>query len=345
LARTLARLVEGHDLAEAEMRAAFSAILGGEATAAQIAGFAIALRMKGETETELAAAAEEMRARCVRVLAPAGVVLDTCGTGGDSAGLFNVSTAVAFVVAGAGVTVAKHGNRAISSRAGSADVLEALGVPADLSPAEHERQLVEHGLTFLFAPAHHPALRHAAAARRELGVRTIFNLLGPLANPAFATHQLVGLYDPARLEAYARVLGRLGTRRALVVHGGGLDEVAPSGPTLVAELGADGVRMTEVTPADFGVPEHPASALAGGDPADNARLLEALLDGVPGPVRDMTILNAAAALLAAEVTSDRREAAERAADSLDSGAARAKLVALRRRPDRTGRSDPPAGLS
>lgn len=332
LVRALARVVEGHDLTEAEMREAFSAILGGEATAAQIAGLAVALRMKGETETELAAAAEEMRARCVRVTAPAGVVLDTCGTGGDSAGLFNVSTAVAFVVAGAGVTVAKHGNRAISSRAGSADVLEALGVPADLSPAAHERQLVEHGLTFLFAPAHHPALRHAAAARRELGLRTFFNLLGPLANPAFATHQLVGLFDPLRLETYARVLGKLGTRRALVVHGGGLDELAPSGPTRVAELGPDGVRMSEVTPADFGLPEHPASALRGGDAADNARLLEALLDGAPGPVRDMTVLNAAAALLAAEVTTDRRQAAERAAASLDSGAARAKLVALRTRP-------------
>jgi len=329
ITRALGRLVEGRDLDELEMHGAFSAILAGEATAAQIAGFAVALRMKGETEAELAVAAEEMRARCVRVLAPPGVVLDTCGTGGDSAGLFNVSTAVAFVVAGAGVMVAKHGNRAISSRAGSADVLEALGVSVDLEPAEHERRLAEHGLTFLFAPAHHPALRHAAAARRELGVRTFFNLLGPLANPAFATHQLVGLYDPARLETYARVLGRLGTRRAFVVHGGGLDEIAPAGPTRVAALGADGVTMQELCPGDFGLPEHATSELVGGDASDNARILEDVLAGSPGPARDMTLLNAAAALLVAEVTDDRRVAVALAATSIDSGAARAKLEALR----------------
>lgn len=316
------------------MRAAFSAILEGQATVAQIAGFAIALRMKGETETELAAAAEEMRARCVRVVAPAGVVLDTCGTGGDAAGLFNVSTAVAFVVAGAGVVVAKHGNRAISSRAGSADVLEALGVPADLTPTEHERRLTDDGLTFLFAPAHHPALRHAAAARRELGVRTFFNLLGPLANPAYATHQLVGLYDPAKLEVYARVLSRLGVRRAFVVHGSGLDEIAPTGATRVAELGPNGVATHEWTPADFGLPEHPVAELAGGDAADNARILEGVLAGEVGPARDMTLLNAAAALLAAEVANDRRTAVELAKASIDSGAAKDKLARLRRPPDR-----------
>lgn len=326
----LARLVEGRDLEAGEMRAAFGQILAGEATVAQIAGFAIALRMKGETETELVAAAEEMRARCVRVRALAEVVLDTCGTGGDGAGLFNVSTAVAFVAAGAGVTVAKHGNRAISSRSGSADVLEALGIPTDLAPDQHESSLDRHGLTFLFAPAHHPALRHAAAARRELGVRTFFNLLGPLANPAFATHQLVGLYDPGRLEIYARVLGRLGVRRALVVNGGGLDELAPSGPTDVAELLDGRVHRRRLSPADFGLPEHPRSALAGGDAAHNARILEDVLGGAPGPARDMTILNAAAALLAADVSTDPREAAARAAASLDSGAARAKLDALRR---------------
>ncbi|MBI2893756.1 MAG: anthranilate phosphoribosyltransferase [Deltaproteobacteria bacterium] len=325
----LESILGGRDLGAARMREAFGEILEGRATAAQIAAFAVALRMKGESEEELAAAAEEMRARCVRVRSPAPVVLDTCGTGGDGAGTFNVSTAAAFVVAASGVVVAKHGNRAVSSKAGSADVLEALGVRVDLQPADQEALLCEIGIAFLFAPAHHPALRHAAAARKELGVRTFFNLLGPLASPAFATHQLLGLYDPARLAQIARVLGRLGTRRAMVVHGGGLDEVAPSGPTRVAELDGGSVRETELSPRDFGIAEHPIGEIAGGDASTNARIIEDVLAGQPGPHRDMTILNAAAALMAAEVTQEPREAARRAAEAIDSGAATAKLAALR----------------
>lgn len=319
------------DLDAARMKAVFGEILEGKLTSAQVAAFAVALRMKGESEEELAAAAEEMRARCVRVRATAPVVLDTCGTGGDASGTFNVSTAAALVVSAAGVVVAKHGNRAVSSRAGSADVLLALGVRIDRGPAELEALLGEIGIAFLFAPAHHPALRHAAAARKELGTRTLFNLLGPLASPAFATHQLLGLYDPARLRQMARVLARLGTRRALVVHGGGLDEVAPHGPTRVAELDGGSVRETLLCPADFDVDEHSIAEISGGDAATNARIIEGVLDGQPGPHRDMTVLNSAAALLAADVTRDPRAAAEKARAAIDSGAARAKLEELRAR--------------
>lgn len=327
----LESILRGEDLGAARMKTVFGEILDGKMTSAQVAGFAVALRMKGESEEELAAAAEQMRARCVRVRATAPVVLDTCGTGGDGAGTFNVSTVAALVVSAAGVVVAKHGNRAVSSRAGSADVLEALGVRIDREAAELEALLAEIGIAFLFAPAHHPALRHAAAARRELGIRTFFNLLGPLASPAFATHQLLGLYDPTRLAQMARVLARLGTKRAIVVHGGGLDEVAPNGPTRVAELDGGSVRETVVCPADFDVEEHASSEIAGADAATNARIIERVLEGQPGPHRDMTILNAAAALMAADVTRDPREAARRARAAIDSGAAQAKLAALRAR--------------
>ncbi len=319
----LARVTEGHCLDEAAMGAAMDAILAGEASPAQIAGLAIALRMRGETSTEIVAAARALR----RAATPLAVsdrtrLLDTCGTGGDGLGTFNVSTVVAIVAAAAGAKVAKHGNRAISSRAGSADVLEALGVRIDLPPERAAEVLREVGITFLFAPAHHAALRHAAVARRELGVRTFFNLLGPLANPARATHQLLGVYDPARLRSVAEVLAQLGVARAAVVHGeGGLDELAPTGTTRVAFLDRGEIVESSWTPADFGLDEVPVSTLLGGDAQENAAIARAVLAGEPGPRRSMICLNAGAALFVAELAASPREGAELAARTLDSGAA------------------------
>ncbi len=316
----------GQALSAAGMRAAMETILEGAATPVEIAGFAMALRVRGETAEEIGAAARVMRDRCVRVDAGASIVLDTCGTGGDSAGTWNLSTVAAIVAAACGIVVAKHGNRALSSKAGSADVLEALGVDVTAPPERAQRCLREVGIAFLFAPAHHPALRHAAVARKELGVRTFFNLLGPLANPAFATHQLVGIYDPARLLMYAEVLRGLGTKRAIVVHGhGGLDEVSPTGPTRAVDLRDGRITETELRPEDFGLRPVGTEALRGGDAAENAAILRAVLNGESGPRRDAAVLSSAAALVAAEVTDDRREAAERAATAIDSGAARRKL--------------------
>ncbi len=330
LAEAVRSVVEGRDLDAQTMEGAVEAILGGEATEAQIAALAVGLRMKGETAAEIAAAARVMRRRCdaVEVAGAGEVVLDTCGTGGDGAGTFNLSTASAIVAAAAGVRVAKHGNRAVSSRAGSADVLEALGVRIDVDRAVVVRSVREVGIGFLFAPAHHGALRHAAPVRRALGVRTFFNLLGPLSNPAGATHQLVGVYDPDRAEQMAEVLGLLGARRAWVVHGeGGLDEVSPAGPTRVALLEAGSVTCREVRPEDFGLAPVPLEALAGGDAAANARIIRAILGGEPGPRRTAVVLNAASALLVAGAAADPKEASARASEAIDSGAARRTLEA------------------
>ncbi|AKF07148.1 anthranilate phosphoribosyltransferase [Sandaracinus amylolyticus] len=319
----LARVLEGRALDADAMESAMDAILAGEATPAQIAGLAIALRMRGESPTELAAAARAMRRR---VVPPSieidGVLLDTCGTGGDGAGTFNVSTTCAVVVAACGVRVAKHGNRAVSSRAGSADVLEALGVRVDASPEVVARHVRELGIGFLFAPAYHAALRHAAGVRRELGVRTFFNLLGPLANPASATHQLVGVYDAARVRTMAEVLGLLGVRAAWVVHGhGGLDEIAPEGATRVARLEDGRVVEDEIVPRDFGLEDAPIAGLSGGDAHDNARLVRAVLSGERGARRSAVVINAAAALIVAGAERDRRAARERVEAAIDSGAA------------------------
>ncbi len=323
LRAALAAVVEGRDLDAPTMEAAMEAILGGEAPEAQIAGLAIALRMKGETATEIAAAARVMRRRSLRVplvRAEGEVLIDTCGTGGDGAGSFNVSTVVAFVVAGAGLKVAKHGNRAVSSRSGSADVLEALGANLALPPEVVARSVEEHGIGFFFAPAYHGAMRHAAPVRRSLGMRTFFNLLGPLSNPAAATHQLVGVYDPARLSQVAEVLGRLGVEGAWVVHGeGGLDEISPMGPTRVAQLRDGIVEEREVTPEDFGVARRGPESIAGGDAAHNAAIARQVLEGRDVPQRAAVILNAAAALLAAGVETDARAAAARTARVLDEG--------------------------
>ena len=316
LPETLARLCERRDLAEDEVAAAVDEIMDGRATPAQIGGLLIGLRVKGETVDEIVGAARAMRARGVRVRPKAEVILDTCGTGGDGLGTFNVSTAVALVCAAAGVTVAKHGNRAMSSRFGAADVLEALGVRIDLPPEKVEACIDTIGIGFLFAQSFHPAMRHVAASRRELGVRTIFNLLGPLSNPAGATHQLVGVFAERWVEPLAAALGRLGAKRALVVHGlDGADEISLSAPTAVAELEGGVVRTRRIEPEQFGLAPCRAEDLAASDAADSAAQIRAVLGGSPGRRADIVALNAGAALYAAE-----------AADSIEAGLARAREV-------------------
>jgi anthranilate phosphoribosyltransferase len=324
----LARLAAGGTLAESEAEAAFGLIMAGEATPAQIAGLLMALRVRGETVAELTGAVRAMRARMLVVHAPPGAI-DIVGTGGDNAGSLNVSTAAALVVAGCGVPVAKHGNRALSSRSGAADVLSALGVntdvPLDRLPALMERA----GMAFLMAPRHHAALRHSAGPRVELGTRTIFNLLGPLANPARVKRQLTGAFDPAWLRPMAETLGRLGTERAWVVHGQGLDEIALSGETRVVALEDGAVREFTVSPEDAGLGRAPPEAVRGGDPAANAGALSALLGGTPGPYRDIVVLNAAAALVVAGRAGDLRGGAALASRSIDSGAAAEVLARLK----------------
>lgn len=325
----LRAVVGGAELTAEAMHAAMRAILAGEAGPAEIAGLAIALRMRGETAVELAAAARAMRESAVP--APHGVsgpILDTCGTGGDGAHTFNVSTVAGIVAAAAGARVGKHGNRAVSSRAGSADVLEALGVALDPGPQRVARDLAELGIAFFFAPAFHAALQHAAPVRRELGVRTFFNLLGPLASPAGATHQLVGVFEAARARTMAEVLGLLGVREAWVVHGhGGLDEISPAGPTVVAMLGEDGiVRETTLEPASFGLEPVGLGALRGGEAAENADLARRVLAGEDGPRRTAVLLNAAAALAVAGIERDLRAARARAEEAIDSGRAAALLA-------------------
>jgi anthranilate phosphoribosyltransferase len=288
---------------------------------------AVALRMKGETPEEIAAAARALRERCQGVeLGEVPALFDTCGTGGDAAGTFNISTVCALVVAACGVHVAKHGNRAVSSQSGSADVLEALGVRVEVEHDVFRQSIEQLGIGFLFAPAHHAALRHAAPVRRQLGLRTFFNLLGPLANPAGATHQLVGVYDPGRVHTMAQTLGLLGVQRAWVVHGeGGLDEVSTAGPTRVSVWRDGDVFDTSVEPADFGVDSVPLDALAGGDAACNAEIARRILQGERGGPRTAVLVNAAAALRVADVARDPREGVERAAEAIDSGRARETL--------------------
>jgi anthranilate phosphoribosyltransferase len=326
----LQKLVDRVDLTPAEVESAFEAIFQGEATPAQMGAFLVALRMKGETSAEIAAAATVMRRRATPVRTPPGrVVLDTCGTGGDGAGTFNISTAAALVVAGAGVTVAKHGNRSVSSQSGSADLLTACGVQVDAPVEVVERCLAEVRIGFLYAPALHGAMRHVGPVRREVGVRSIFNLLGPLANPARATRQLLGVYAAPLVPVVAETLARLGTERALVVHGlEGLDEISPSGPTRAAWVEAGHVREVTIRPEDGGLTPVPAGALRGGTPEDNARLLAGLLGGQGGPLRDAVLLNAGAALWVADAVETLAEGVLRAAESIDSGAARTRLERL-----------------
>jgi anthranilate phosphoribosyltransferase len=315
------------------LRTAFDAIFAGAWTPVQVAGFVVALRVRGEDEATVEAAIEAMRAVMVPVEHGLPAVLDTCGTGGDGKGSLNISTAAAIVVAACGLPVAKHGNRSVSSRAGSADVLEALGLPIDLSPARHVEVLRRAGITFLFAPGHHPALRHCGAARRELGIRTLFNALGPIANPARATHQLIGAYEDTLRPILAGALRRLGARHAWVVRGeDGLDEVSPHGPTRVTELSGGRIEERVVVPEDFGMPRSPEGAVGGGDAAENAARIVAILRGAPDPARDAVILNAAAAIAVGREATTSPEllaAAREARAAIDEGEALRALDAWR----------------
>lgn len=323
----LARLAEGHVLTPDEAGGFFAACLRGEATPAQVAAAVTALRLRGETPAEIAAFAAAMRAAAANLEHPF-EVLDTSGTGGDGAHTFNISTAAALVVAGAGVKVAKHGNRALSSRSGSSDVLAALGVNLQAGPEVQRRCLAEAGICFLFAPAHHGAMRHVTPIRAEIGLRTIFNVLGPLSNPAGARRQLLGVYDPALLAPLAEVLGALGAQRAWTVHGQGLDELTTTGPSEVAEWRDGSVRRFVVDPAELGLAPARLEDLRGGDAETNADALRRLLEGRPGPYRDIVRLNAAAALVVAEAADDLREGLALAADSIDGGRAGAALARL-----------------
>jgi anthranilate phosphoribosyltransferase len=325
----IARVVAGADFTRDEIAAVFGAIMEGQATPAQIGALLIGLRLKGETAEEIAGAARAMRERARSLACPdPDTAVDTCGTGGDGSGSVNVSTIAAIVAAAAGARVAKHGNRAQSSRSGSADVLEALGVTIEAPTEVIERCLAECRIGFLFAPAFHAATRHAAGPRRELGTRTIFNLLGPLTNPAGVRNQIVGVFSAEWCEPVADALGKLGARRAFVVHGaGGIDEIAVRGATVVAEWFADAgaVRVREVTPADFGLAEADPAGLAGGDAADNAAITRRVLAGEAGAVRNAAVMEAAVALHAAGVAGDFREGAERAAAAIDRGDAERTL--------------------
>lgn len=324
--RVIAGLLAREPIGADGIRDAFEAILGGAWTPVQVAGFAVALRMCGEDAETIVGAAEAMRAAMAVVEHQLPVVVDTCGTGGDGSHSLNISSGAAIVVAACGLPVAKHGNRSASSRCGSADVFEALGIPVDVPTARQADVLREAGITFLFAQAHHPALKHAAQARRELGTRTIFNVLGPLANPARATHQLVGVYDDALRPVMARALGRLGSKRAWVVRSeDGLDEVSPCAPTRVSELTTDGALVElVVTPEDFGIARIERSAIAGADAEANARALTAIVAGQPHPARNAVVLNAAAALVVATGESPRA-CAERARQAIEQGLARDAL--------------------
>jgi len=323
----LSRLAEGHVLSDEEAETFFTACLRGEVTPAQVAAAVTALRLRGETVNEIAAFVRVMR-RHAAMLEHAFDVVDTCGTGGDGAHTFNISTAAALVAAGGGLKVAKHGNRALSSKSGSSDVLAALGVNLDAGPDRNRSALAEAGLCFLFAPAHHGAMRHVGPVRAELGFRTVFNLLGPLANPAGARRQVVGVFDPKWLVPMAEVLCALGTTHAWIVHGQGLDELTTTGETQVAECRDGQVVTFTVTPEDAGLPRATLDQLRGGDAEENAAALSALLDGAPGPYRDIVLLNAAAAFVVGGKASDLAEGVRIAAEVIDTGKARAALDRL-----------------
>ena len=327
--KALAQLLDGHDLSRDAARAVMNEIMGGEATPAQIGGFLVALRLKGETADEIAGCAEAMREHVLAVRPARDDLVDTAGTGGDGASTINISTAAALVAAAAGAGVAKHGNRAVSSASGSADVLEALGFRLELPPARIERSIDELGFGFLFAPTHHPAMRHAAPVRRELAARTVFNVLGPLTNPAGARAQVVGVYAPALVRTIAEVLAQLGARRAFVVHGAdGIDELSPAGPNLVCEVADGGVREREIDPLELGVARCDPDELRGGSPEENAAAIRAVFEGENGGRRSAVLLNAAGAIAAAGHAHDLSEGLGLAKEALDSGAAATRLEEL-----------------
>ena len=321
--------MDGRDLSQESARDVMRTIMAGEATPGQIGAFLVALRIKGETADEIAGCAEAMREH-VLVVRPARTdLVDTAGTGGDGAGTFNISTAAALVAAAAGAGVAKHGNRAVSSSSGSADVLEALGFNLELPPETIARSIDELGFGFLFAPTHHPAMRHAAPVRRELATRTVFNVLGPLTNPAGARAQVVGVYAPELVPTIAEVLARLGAERAFVVHGAaGVDELSPAGPNLVCEVADGQVRRREIDPLDLGIARCAPADLGGGDPAENAETIRRIFSGADGGKRDAVLLNAAGAIAAGGLAHDLAEGVGFAREAVDSGAAGERLEAL-----------------
>jgi anthranilate phosphoribosyltransferase len=325
----IARLLDGHDLTRDEAREAMNTIMSGEATPAQIGGFLVALRLKGETAEEIAGCAEAMRAHVLAVKPKREDLVDTAGTGGDGGRTFNISTAAALVAAAAGAGVAKHGNRAVSSNSGSADVLEALGFNLEL-PADRIAESIDTlGFGFLFAPTHHPAMKHAAPVRKELAARTVFNVLGPLTNPAGARAQVVGVYSPDLVKTLAEVLASLGARRAFVVHGaGGIDELSPAGANLVCEVVDGGVREREIDPLELGIERCAPEELRGGSPAENASAIREVFAGGNGGRRDAILLNAAGAIAAGGHAEDLREGLEIARRTVASGAAAERLEAL-----------------
>lgn len=326
---SLELIVGGLDLSEADMAECMTEIMEGRATDAQIAAFLTALRLKGETVPEITGAARIMRQKATRIDSPEGT-LDTCGTGGDMAGTFNISTTTAIVIASMGVPVAKHGNRSVSSRSGSADVLEALGVRIDLPAPKVEKCLFETGFGFLFAPLFHPAMKYAVGPRKEMGIRTIFNILGPITNPAGAGRQILGVFSGSLTETLARVLGNLGAVDAMVVHGeDGLDEITITDGTRVSRLQGGEVENSILAPEDFGLARADVKDLAGGDAEENARITLSVLEGRKGPARDVVLMNAAAALVVAGKTWDMVEAFSMAGEAVDSGRALKKLQDIR----------------
>jgi anthranilate phosphoribosyltransferase len=325
----LSKIVQKKDLSEAEMSQMITDIFSGDITDAQMGAFMAALATKGETFEELAGAAQAMRRKAQRIQVSSPTVVDTCGTGGDGAKTFNISTTTAFVVAGCGVTVAKHGNRSISSQCGSADLLEALGVKIDLQPELVEEAVSELGIGFMFAPVFHGAMKYAAKARKEIGLRSIFNMLGPLTNPAAANCQLLGVFAPELTEMFANALKLLGAKRAFVVHGhDGLDEISVCAPTRVSELQDGMVRTYDLDPEQFFGKLADPDDLKGGDPEQNAAITKSILNGDLGPKKDVVILNAAAALTAAGKSTDLKEGMGLAEESIARGAANSKLEAL-----------------
>lgn len=323
-------IIQDINLSEAEMAECMKEIMEGKATDAQIGSFLTALRIKGETVEEITAAARIMREKATKIKAPDGVV-DTCGTGGDMSHTFNISTATAIVVASAGVPIAKHGNRSVSSRSGSADVLEALGVKIDLPPEKVERCLFETGFGFLFAPIFHPAMKYAIGPRREIGIRTIFNILGPLTNPAGAKRQVLGVFADKLTEPLAHVLGNLGAEDVMVVHGeDGLDEITISDGTRISRFWNGKVDTSYVTPEDFGLERADVKELVGGDKDENARILLEILKGERGPKRDIVLMNSAAALIVAGRVEDFKEGVGIASEVIDSGKAMRKLEEIRK---------------
>lgn len=329
--QAISKIVEKTDLSQVEMVLVMEEVMSGGASDAQIASFITALRMKGETVDEITGAATVMREKATVIDAGGGVVVDTCGTGGDSSGTFNISTTAAFIVAGAGVKVAKHGNRSVSSKSGSADVLKSLGVNIEVDVACVEDCLKDAGIGFLFAPLLHGAMKHAIGPRREIAIRTIFNILGPLTNPAKAECQVMGVFDEGLTENLAKVLGKLGSRHAMVVHGSdGLDEITLTGTSRISELKDGEVTTYDFDPASLGLEICSLKELRGGDSVENAAITEGILKGDMGPMRDISLLNASAALVVAGKVDDMKDGLALAAKSVDSGEAYKKLELLRK---------------